>query len=248
MTDPALPSLLFTAGSFVSTSAGGLAALRVRDRLHLLLGFSAGAVLGVVLFDVLPELVSQMHRTDLSLRSLMVVAAAGFMSFFLLERLTSLHSAREHEHRAHAHHPTEELGAVGAAGLSVHSFLDGVAIGTGFRIDSAVGLLIAIAILAHDFSDGLNTVAVVVAHGGHVRRAVRWLMVDAVAPLVGATTVLFLPLPQAALPLILAFFTGFFLYIGASDLLPEAREHDSPLVTVAAFAGLILLYVISVAV
>lgn len=244
MTGPELSSILFAAGTFVSTSAGGMAALRVRDRLHLLLGFSAGAVLGVVLFDVLPELVAQLHRTTLSLSTLMVVTAAGFMAFFLLERLTSLHSAREHEHRDRRH-PSEELGVVGAAGLSLHSFLDGVAIGTGFRVESSVGVLIALAVLTHDFSDGLNTVTVVIAHGGPVRRAVRWLMVDATAPLLGAIAVAIAPLPAGTLPILLAFFMGFFLYIGASDLLPEAREHDSQAVTVAAIGGLVLLFAVS---
>ena len=240
-----LPTVLFAAASFLSTSLGGATALRVRDRMHLLLGFSAGAVLGAVFFDIVPELIQQHHLAAVSMRTLFVISAAGFMAFFLLERITSLHQAREHEHHVGHHHAPEEIGAIGAAGLSLHSFLDGVAIGAGFKIDPSVGVLIALAVLAHDFSDGLNTVTVVMAHGGAPERATRWLMVDAVAPMAGAITVITAPLPDSILPFLLAFFTGFFLYIGASDLLPEAREHDSPLVTVAAFAGLGLLYGVS---
>ena len=229
-------AVLLAAVTFVSTSLGGLAALRFRDRLHLLLGFSSGAVLGVVFFDVLPEV----FITTRQPRTVMLGAAAGFLVFFALERYTSMHAGREHEHAAAEHEM--ELGAVGAAGLSFHSLLDGVAIGVGFQAGGLIGAAIALAVICHDFSDGLNTVTVVLAHGGRPRRAVRWLLVDAITPVVGAASTLLFRLPEAVLPWILAFFCGFFLYIGASDLLPEAREHKGVRVLVATTAGMALIF------
>jgi zinc transporter ZupT len=101
---------------------------------------------------------------------------------------------------------------------------------------------IGIAVLAHDFADGLNTVTVVLAHGNSLRRALRWLLVDAITPLLGATTALLAPIPNGVLPYILGSFVGVFIYIGASDLLPEAREHDSPWPAVATVAGMALLW------
>jgi ZIP family zinc transporter len=234
-------SLLVAGMTFFSTSLGGLAAIRFRDRMHILLGFSSGAVLGVVFFDVFPELIKQIHQRSLSVSAVMVVVVAGFMAFFLLERLTRLHAGREHEHHVHVKHP-QELGVVGAAGLSFHSFLDGVAIGVAFKTSSAIGIVVAIAVLAHDFSDGLNTVTVVLAHNNPVGRARRWLLVDATTPLLGAATVLIARIPASVTPWMLAFFIGFFLYISSSDLLPEAREHDSPWVAVAALIGLAALF------
>jgi len=71
--------------TFISTGLGGLAAIRFRDRLHLLLGFSAGAVLAVVLFDVLPEV----FATRSTGSPIMLAAAAGFLAFFGLERFTA---------------------------------------------------------------------------------------------------------------------------------------------------------------
>lgn len=236
--------LLVASLTFFSTSAGGLAAIRFRDQLHLLLGFSSGAVLGVVFFDVFPELIDRAAGARLPVGHLMVAVAAGFFSFFLLERLTSLHSGREHEHREPADHQPE-LGVAGAAGLSFHSFLDGIAIGIAFKTGTAIGILIGLAVLAHDFSDGLNTVTVVLAHDNPVKRAVRWLLIDASTPLLGAATALVVPIPEAALPWILAFFAGFFVYIGASDLLPEAREHDSPWVFVMALGGTATLFALT---
>ncbi len=222
-----------------STGLGGLAAFRFRDRLHLLLAFSAGAVLGVVFFDVLPEVFTVGDGST----SVMLAAAAGFLAFFALERYTALHRAREHAHLPQQHEP--ELGVLGAAGLSLHSLLDGVAIGVAFQASRGLGVAIALAVIVHDFSDGLNTVTVLLAHGNPLRRSVTWLVVDMVAPLVGAASTLLFDLPASVLPWILAFFSGFFLYIGASDLLPEAREHDSPMIGVATAVGMLVIFLVT---
>src|ERR1700722_2304494 len=150
--------LLLASVTLISTGLGGMAALRFRDRLHLLLGFSSGAVIGVALFDILPEVFALKDGA-----SYIPFAGCGFLAFFALERYTSMHRSREHEHTATSHE--QELGALSAAGLTFHSFLDGVAIGVGFQTSVQVGLLIALGIIAHDLSDGLNTVTVVLAHG-----------------------------------------------------------------------------------
>ena len=130
-------------------------------------------------FDILPEVFALDGGA-----SYMPLAAIGFLVFFGLERYTALHGSREHEHAAHAHE--QELGALSAAGLTFHSFLDGVAIGVGFQTSSHMGYLIALGIIAHDLSDGMNTVTVVLAHGNPRRRAGFWLALDMIAPLLGA--------------------------------------------------------------
>jgi zinc transporter ZupT len=230
--------ILLALVTLISTGLGGTAAIRLRDRLHLLLGFSSGAVLAVALFDILPEVFSFDHGA-----SYMPITALGFLAFFGLERYTAMHRAREHPHLAEAHEA--ELGAMSAAGLAFHSFLDGVAIGVGFQTSVEVGLLIAFGIIAHDFSDGLNTVTVVLAHGKSRRDAIFWLLVDMSMPVLGAASTLMFNLKAGLLPVLLAFFAGSFLYIGASDLLPEAREHDSPLVGVATCLGMFAIYLIT---
>ena len=229
--------ILLSLVTLVSTGLGGTAAIRMRDRLHLLLGFSSGAVLAVALFDILPEVFAFPHGA-----SYMPVTALGFLAFFALERYTAMHRAREHTHVVGAHEP--ELGAMSAAGLAFHSFLDGVAIGVGFQMSAAIGLLIALGIIAHDFSDGLNTVTVVLAHGNSPRRAIFWLIIDMLTPVLGAASTLMFNF-NGLLPWLLAFFAGSFLYIGASDLLPEAREHDSPMVAVATCVGMLAIFLIT---
>lgn len=223
--------------TLISTGLGGMAALRFRDRLHLLLGFSSGAVIAVALFDILPEVFALDGGA-----SYMPFAGFGFLAFFALERYTAMHRSREHVHVAAAHE--QELGALSAAGLTFHSFLDGIAIGVGFQTSPKIGLLIALGIIAHDLSDGLNTVTVVLAHGNPRKSATMWLALDMIAPLIGAATTLLFNL-NGILPWVLAFFAGSFIYIGASDLLPEAREHDSPLVGVATAIGMLAIYLIT---
>jgi ZIP family zinc transporter len=220
--------------TLLSTGLGGIAAFRFRDRLHLLLGFSSGAVLAVALFDILPEVFALGGGP-----AYVPFAAVGFLSFFWLERYTAMHRSREHVHATATHE--QELGAMSAAGLVLHSFLDGFAIGVGFQTSVKVGFLIALGIIAHDLSDGLNTVTVVLAHGNPLRRASFWLVLDMIAPVAGAATTLVFNL-RSGLPWVLAFFVGSFLYIGASDLLPEAREHDSPWVGVATSLGMLAIY------
>ena len=232
-------AIIFVCFTFVSTCFGGIAAVRLRDRLHLLLGFSSGTVIAVVLFDVIPEI----FDVGGAATRVMPMVALGFLIFFGLERLTALHRSREHTHQTGVH--PEEFGNIAAAGLAVHSFLDGFAIGVGFQTNFRIGLLISLAVVAHDFSDGLNTVTVILAHGSAVTRAVQWLIVDAIAPILGAMSALTLRVGESLLPWLLAFFAGAFLYIGASDLLPEAREHDSPVVGIATTTGMLLMFLIS---
>lgn len=237
--------LVVAALAFVSTGLGGLMAVRLRDRMHLMLGFSAGAVLGVVLFEILPEVADGSQALGVPLADLLVFSAGAFLAFFALERVTGLHGARDHEHQGGAEHRSE-LGVLSASGLSLHSFLDGVAVAVAFQAGNRdLGIAVSVAVLAHDFSDGLNTVTVMLAHGNRLRRALRWLAIDASTPMAGALVAVIVRPSLDVLPYLLAIFAGSFLYIGASDLLPEAREHDSPWVAVATFAGLVVLYTVS---
>ena len=90
---------------------------------------------------------------------------------------------------------------------------------------------------AHDFTDGMNTVALMLAHSGTIRRARWFLLLDALAPMLGALTTLVWQLPPSALVPYLGFLAGFLLYIGASDILPQAHSRRSSWVTIALTVG-----------
>jgi ZIP family zinc transporter len=120
---------------------------------------------------------------------------------------------------------------------------DGLALGMGFQASAGVGIVVAVAILAHDGADGMNTVSVVLKNAGSRRDAMLWLGIDALAPVLGAAASLFVRPPPETLALVLAAFAGFFLYIGASDLLPESFHSGRKLeTTLATLAGAGLLY------
>ena len=176
MTWLAVPLAIATA---ISTMFGGLVAFRLRKELATVIAFTGGIVVAVALFDVLPEALDLID----SPRHVMTVVGAGFVGFFLVERVLVLHHRDEPEQaRAHA-----RVGALGAAGLSLHSFLDGLGIGLALHVNTATGLLVFLAVISHDFADGMNTVSFVLRQSGDGRSAARWLAIDATAPLIGAS-------------------------------------------------------------
>lgn len=226
--------ILIALAAFVSTFFGGFFAIRFKDKLHLILGFSAGAVIGVAFFDLLPEALA-LGGKFYNLNTITTWTALGFLIYLLLDRLVLLHSHEGHE---------QGRGILGAGSLSIHSFLDGVAIGLAFQVSAAVGVIVSVAVLVHDFSDGINTVNLILKNGGNKKKAFRWLLVDAVAPVMGAGSTLFFRLPEQSLSIVLALFAGFFLYIGASDLLPESHHaHPKAFTTIMTFIGVGVLYI-----
>ena len=134
-------------------------------------------------------------------------------------------------------------GPFAAGVLCLHSLLDGVAIGLAFQASREVGIVVAIAVLTHDFSDGINTMNIVLKNRGDRPQAVRWLIVDALAPVLGIASTYLFVLPGQAFGTALALFAGFFLYIGASDLIPESyHAHPKFLTTAMTLAGAAILY------
>ncbi|MEK7086342.1 MAG: ZIP family metal transporter [Patescibacteria group bacterium] len=230
--------ILISLFASAATLVGGLFALRFRDKLHLILGFSAGAVAGVALFDLLPEAIV-LGTPYHSASTIALVVALGFFGYLILDRLILLHT---HEEDSGVNAPR---GFFGALTLSTHSFLDGMAIGVGFQTSAAVGIVVTAAVLTHDFSDGINTVNLILKNGGTWKQAFRWLITDAAAPVLGVASTLLFTIPESAIGLVLAVFVGTFLYLSASDLIPESHHrHPRALTTVMTLLGAGLLYII----
>ncbi len=225
--------LLFSFASFFSTTFGGLLALRLRDKLRYVMGFTAGVLIALVAFDLLPEIFhqSQLHNLDPVIP--MIALLAGYLGFYTVEKLSLIHQgAQEGEGKdAATAHPT--VGVLSALALTGHSFLDGVGIGLGFKVSAAAGLAVAIAVIGHDMSDGLNTVTLMLVNRNTSRRALLLLLMDAIAPVLGTLSTFLFSIQGIALPLYLGFFAGFLLYIGASDILPAAHGKQSSAGTVA---------------
>jgi ZIP family zinc transporter len=200
---------------------GGLAAVRLASRLGDLIALSGGVVVAIALLEVLPEAESELGQP----RRTSLLVALGFILFFLANRLLVLHH-RDDSDQARAHH---RVGAMGALALSAHSLVDGLGIGLALHVSLSTGILVFVAVASHDFADGLNTVSFILRQGGGRRRALHWLAVDAAAPIVGAAIGASLAISAQGLGALLAVYVGLFLFLGASDLLPEAHEHPSQL-------------------
>lgn len=236
-------AVLVAVATVFSTAFGGLFALHHRDRLHLILGFTAGVIVGVVAFDVLPEIASLSTRTGTDFKTVMIALAAGFLGFHAIEKWLLVHNAHEHEYAGH-HHPT--VGLASALALCGHSLTDGIAIGLAFQVNHAVGFAVAIAVIGHDFADGLNTVTLMLRHGNSRPRAVALLVLDSLAPLAGAALTLTFHVPDRGLLIYLGAFAGFLLYIGASDILPEAHADHPSLATLGlTVAGVGAMYAVT---
>lgn len=198
--------VLLAATAFGSTLAGGIIGLKNKDHMHRFLGFTAGVLLGVVAFDLLPEifrLLGEEHRDPIWA---MIAMVCGFLGFHIIEKSILIHHSQEHEYELH-HHP--HVGVASALALIGHSFLDGIGIGLGFQAGTAVGITVAIAVIAHDFSDGLNTVNLMLLNDNKTRKAKLFLLADALAPVLGALSTLLFVISGAGLILYLGFFTGF---------------------------------------
>lgn len=215
--------------TFFSILAGGLVGLKYRDKLHLILGFTAGVLLAVVTFDVFPEIIELANELGIDPINPMIALVFGFLLFHISEKLLLIHHCHEDEYCEHKH-PT--VGVISSLALAGHSFMDGFGIGLGFQISSAIGIIVAIAVISHSFCDGLNTVTLVLVNKNSAKRAIRLLLLHAFAPVLGVTVSTFFSFPKEFLLLYLGFFAGFLLYIGASDILPEAHSQKSSVLTI----------------
>jgi len=218
--------LWLSLATLLATAAGGLCALRLRARLHMLLGFTAGVLFGVVAFDLWPESLEQSRRLSGDGQIALMALVAGFVLFHGLRRC--LLGRHAHADDGAAHDRQRALGTMSTLALVGHSVMDGVGIGLGFQVSPAVGITVAIAVIAHDFCDGLNTVSLMLLHRHTTRKALRMLALDALAPVLGAASTLAFSVPQALLAPYLGFFAGFLLYIGISDILPQAYSRAGP--------------------
>jgi zinc transporter ZupT len=228
-------SAVYAIAAFLMTLAGGAFAFRYRKYLLYIMAASAGLLIGVAFLDLMPAIFEMAHEHNMDIRALMVTLLCGFVAIFLLEKMTIIHSEKAHDEPGHHH----QVGLVGAIGLSFHSFLDGLAIGVGFQAGNEVGFVVLLAVLAHDFADGLNTVTFMLASRNSVWRTGTLLVVDALAPVAGALVASVVDIEPRLLAYQLSFFAGFLLYLGASDLLPHVHERTRTALILSTLGGLV---------
>jgi ZIP family zinc transporter len=234
----------FAALTVVATTFGGMVALRSRDRFHLVLGLSAGLLLGLVGFDLLPEVFELNKSTFGRVPAVSIAIVGGFLFLHVLERSFGSHEPAESDY-GHDHEHHNIAGTLGAVAMGGHVFLDGVGLGVAFQVSNALGIAVFLAVVVHAFSDGLNTVSLIVKSGHWTKRS-KWLLtVDAFARLSGAALGTYLALNDSLIALYLALFSGFVIYIATSHILPEAHSrHPSRWTLAATGAGVLIMWAV----
>ncbi len=230
--------LIFAGITFLSTIIGGSIALKLKKYLPYFFAFAAGSLIGVAFFDLLPEALVLAKETTISIRSVMLTTVIAFLIYSLIEKYSLTHPHHKEDH-------THKMGEIGAGSLIVHSFIDGIAIGAAFQINPTIGFIVGIAVIFHDFTDGINTVILMLRHQKTIPQARAFLIGDALAPVLGVFVASIANIPTTGLVLILSFFTGEFLYIGASTLVPEIHKHHSRRIILAMIVGTAVIFTLT---
>jgi len=238
-------AIVLAAVTAIATAAGGLLALKTRDRLHLTLGLSGGLLLGLVAFDLMPEVFELSDATFGNVRVVSIAFVIGFLLLHFAEQLFGGHDPAESDYGHDHKHSSNVAGTLGAIAMGGHVFLDGVGLGLAFQVNNALGIAVFIAILSHAFSDGLNTVSFLIKSGHWTKRATQLLTLDAIMRISGASLGTYLVISDSMLALYLAAFSGFIIYLATSHILPEAHSrHPSRLTMGMTVIGVLAMWLI----
>ena len=237
--------ITLAATTVLATFAGGMLALRAKDRFHLVLGLSAGLLLGLVGFDLLPEIFEMNQNNVAGVRTVSIALILGFLSLHFIEQFVGSHEPADSDYGHDHTHAFEIAGTLGALAMAGHIFLDGVALALAFKVSDALGIAVFIAMLVHAFSDGLNTVALLIKTDQWKKRGKYLLVVDAIARVGGAAIGSALTISDSNLAIYLAVFSGIVIYLATSHILPEAHsKHPSKVTMPATLSGVVIMWAV----
>lgn len=200
-----------------------------------LISFSAGILIGAAFIFLVPEAIGMNNGS-------IIYILAGFLSLYLLENIIVIHSCKEEKCDRHA------IGSISIVGLALHSLIDGIAIGIGFEISKNIGLIAALGVLSHEIPEGISSMSILLHAGMAKKKAIAYSSIVAVATPVGAVLTFFFlkNITQSLLGIFLAIAAGTFIYIAASDLVPETHERISNINAIILLIGVALVYSLSI--
>ena len=198
-------------------------------------------MIAVTFFDILPESLELGTTTNTATRTIFTIVVISFLFYHFLERFFLTHHHHEEDGKNHKH----LFGPIGAGSLIIHSFLDGASISIAYQANAALGLLVALAVITHDFTDGINTVILMLKNKYPLRTARIFLILDALAPLIGILITSLFTIPTRALTIILPIFAGEFLYIAAANVLPETHNHKPWKMALPMLLAVILIFTLT---
>ncbi len=221
----------------------GIITLSLKTRLLnkillILVGFSAGALMGGAFIHLLPE---SIEESSLSMVFLFVLV--GFSLFFLIERVLKWHHCHKGKCNIHT------LGHMNLIGDGVHNFIDGLIIAAAFIVDIPFGIITTIAIIAHEVPQEIGDFGVLIYGGFSKLKALAYNFLSALVAVIGALLGYFLStITNGFASLLIPFAAGGFIYIAASDLIPELHKEPDLKKSIYSFGffliGIIFMYII----
>jgi zinc and cadmium transporter len=210
-------SVLGSLGGVLVASTFLLLGEQIRGRLvPWLISYAVGTLVGVALLALVPE-----SLEALPARAAMLTMAAGILSFFLLEKAVIWRHCH-HDEDCHVHSTAASLVIVGDA---FHTFVDGAVIAAAVLTSVPLGLTTALAVATHEIPQEVGDVAILLRAGYSRARAFTLNLLSGLGGVLGAAAMMLASrvLPQA-LPYVLAFAAGNFLYVAMSDLIPDLHR------------------------
>jgi len=195
--------ILLTIAAALAALAGGYTAIKTRKHLPLAIALTSGLILGLVGFDLLPEVFEGSERSGLDIAWTMALFVGGFLLFHAIEKFILVHEGSEEDYKTHRH---PKMGIARAVALAGHSFFDGLSIGVAFQINTSVGIAVTLAVLGHRFADGFDTANFMLLNKNSKKQIIHLISLVVIAPIAGGLVSLILPLSEAALALYLGFF------------------------------------------
>ncbi len=204
-----------------------------------LISFAAGVMLTVVFTHLLPEAIT---LNPLALRYMLT----GFIVFFLIESILIIHTCPMNQCEGHGGKPKEITGQVAFMGLMFHSLVDGLIIGVGFEINSTIGMLAALGIIMHKLPEGVSTYSILIASMPRRNAMIRAYVEAAATPIGTLISVIFIrDISEATMGMLLAFASGSFTYVAASDLIPQTHEVSGFRPPICFLGGILLILIVS---
>ena len=238
----ALITSIFTAGGAILA----IYAFRGMKETSLLLGFSAGLLLALAGFDLIPTVLKENKSEIGGVPIVALVLILGFLILHFAEKIFATHEPHAHSDGVmHEHHHPHQVGTLAGIALGGHVFLDGLGLGAAFRLSHSLGFAVFIAVAIHAFTDGLNTVSFIIKEGYSKSKVIYLISADAVSRVAGAAIGGYLAINESVVTIYLALFAGFVIYISTSHILPEAHaKQSSRLTMIATVVGVLVMWAV----
>ena len=204
-----------------------------------LIVFAAGILLTAAIPYILTEVI------ELNMEGGLVAILVAFVAMFTIEHLTRMHDSHHHHHI----HPEKIKGGSPAlVGIAFHSAIGGIGIGAGFEIDASIGIIATFGILFHKFFDGTTIMSILIHFGyGRKQRILYSALLLLATPIAAIGTFFFATgLDHLTVGILLGAATGAFIYVAASDLVPEAHMRHDKFNAVFFILGVALMFIFGV--